>query len=177
MRIFCSLTLKPALTLALCAQNWIIPDYPHTSSRGLPKRLPTPKSCSVVLACSLRRMHSPRLQTKTPFRQRRKGACAQNWIRTSTPVKALRPEHSASTNFAIWADSALISMNTIQVVSLAGQQIYDFSVFLPSFSLSRKQTTSSQISMIAPSPYFKTSISIHPSHIIQRDKCTTILVR
>ncbi len=28
---------------------------------------------------------------------------AQNWIRTSTPLRALRPEHSASTNFAIWA--------------------------------------------------------------------------
>ena|GEM_PF-3193804 len=28
---------------------------------------------------------------------------AQNWIRTSTPLQALRPEHSASTNFAIWA--------------------------------------------------------------------------
>ena len=28
---------------------------------------------------------------------------AQDWIRTSTPVKALRPEHSASTNFATWA--------------------------------------------------------------------------
>lgn len=29
--------------------------------------------------------------------------CAQEWIRTITPVKALRPEHSASTNFATWA--------------------------------------------------------------------------
>lgn len=32
-----------------------------------------------------------------------KGFGAQDWIRTSTPVKALRPEHSASTNFATWA--------------------------------------------------------------------------
>jgi hypothetical protein len=31
------------------------------------------------------------------------GFGAQNWIRTSTPLRALRPEHSASTNFAIWA--------------------------------------------------------------------------
>ena len=28
---------------------------------------------------------------------------AQDWIRTSTPLPALRPEHSASTNFATWA--------------------------------------------------------------------------
>ncbi len=32
-----------------------------------------------------------------------KGLCAQNWIRTSTSLRTLRPEHSASTNFAIWA--------------------------------------------------------------------------
>ena len=31
------------------------------------------------------------------------GICAQNWIRTSTSLRTLRPEHSASTNFAIWA--------------------------------------------------------------------------
>ncbi|MCD6062658.1 MAG: hypothetical protein K0R82_569 [Flavipsychrobacter sp.] len=28
---------------------------------------------------------------------------AQDWSRTSTPLRALRPEHSASTNFATWA--------------------------------------------------------------------------
>ena len=28
------------------------------------------------------------------------GYCARDWIRTSTPLRALRPEHSASTNFA-----------------------------------------------------------------------------
>jgi hypothetical protein len=28
---------------------------------------------------------------------------AQEWIRTITPLRALRPEHSASTNFATWA--------------------------------------------------------------------------
>src|SRR4026208_733900 len=30
---------------------------------------------------------------------------AQDWTRTSTPLRALRPEHSASTNFATWAIS------------------------------------------------------------------------
>jgi hypothetical protein len=29
--------------------------------------------------------------------------CAQNWIRTSTPFRALPPQSSASTNFATWA--------------------------------------------------------------------------
>ena len=28
---------------------------------------------------------------------------AQDWIRTSTSSRTLRPEHSASTNFATWA--------------------------------------------------------------------------
>ncbi len=28
---------------------------------------------------------------------------AQDWIRTSTFFRTLRPEHSASTNFATWA--------------------------------------------------------------------------
>jgi hypothetical protein len=30
-------------------------------------------------------------------------ACAQDWIRTSTPLRALPPQSSASTNFATWA--------------------------------------------------------------------------
>ena len=29
--------------------------------------------------------------------------CAQDWIRTSTPVKALPPQSSVSTNFTTWA--------------------------------------------------------------------------
>lgn len=28
---------------------------------------------------------------------------AQDWTRTSTSLRTLRPEHSASTNFATWA--------------------------------------------------------------------------
>ena len=31
------------------------------------------------------------------------GLCAQEWIRTITSLRTLRPEHSASTNFATWA--------------------------------------------------------------------------
>lgn len=30
---------------------------------------------------------------------------AQDWIRTSTSLRTLRPEHSASTNFATWASA------------------------------------------------------------------------
>ena len=33
--------------------------------------------------------------------------CAQDWIRTSTSLRTLRPEHSASTNFATWACSGI----------------------------------------------------------------------
>ena len=32
---------------------------------------------------------------------------AQDWIRTSTSLRTLRPEHSASTNFATWATQHL----------------------------------------------------------------------
>jgi hypothetical protein len=32
-----------------------------------------------------------------------KDKSAQDWIRTSTSLRTLRPEHSASTNFATWA--------------------------------------------------------------------------
>ncbi len=33
---------------------------------------------------------------------------AQDWIRTSTSLRTLRPEHSASTNFATWAGVLII---------------------------------------------------------------------
>ncbi len=36
-----------------------------------------------------------------------KAFCAQDWIRTSTSLRTLRPEHSASTNFATWAIQGL----------------------------------------------------------------------
>lgn len=35
--------------------------------------------------------------------------CARDWIRTSTPLRALRPEHSASTNFATRAGAANVN--------------------------------------------------------------------
>ena len=41
---------------------------------------------------------------------------AQNWIRTSTSLRTLRPEHSASTNFAIWAFLKPITLFYIQGV-------------------------------------------------------------
>ena len=36
-----------------------------------------------------------------------KTACAQDWIRTSTSLRTLRPEHSASTNFATRAGALI----------------------------------------------------------------------
>ncbi len=44
---------------------------------------------------------------KNPQLSLRISSGAQNWIRTSTPLRALRPEHSASTNFAIWATGSV----------------------------------------------------------------------
>ena len=41
-----------------------------------------------------------RVQTKKPLRLRQRDLCARDWIRTSTWFPTLRPEHSASTNFA-----------------------------------------------------------------------------
>ena len=46
---------------------------------------------------------------------------AQDWIRTSTSFRTLRPEHSASTNFATWAtflsvsDAANIEKDTLKI--------------------------------------------------------------
>ena len=67
-----------------------------------------------VLHRSLSKASFLRSQCKTPFQLRWKGVCAQNWIRTSTPLRALRPEHSASTNFAIWADKPALLQVVIQ---------------------------------------------------------------
>ncbi len=48
---------------------------------------------------------------------------AQNWIRTSTSLRTLRPEHSASTNFAIWADEGLkVSGQKFQVLLSTGSK-------------------------------------------------------
>jgi hypothetical protein len=49
--------------------------------------------------------------------------CAQNWIRTSTPLRALRPEHSASTNFAIWATD-------FRVRECKGKEFFELTKFI-----------------------------------------------
>jgi hypothetical protein len=41
-----------------------------------------------------------RVQIKKPLCLRQRDLCARDWIRTSTWFPTLRPEHSASTNFA-----------------------------------------------------------------------------
>ena len=40
---------------------------------------------------------------------------AQDWIRTSTSLRTLRPEHSASTNFATWAGVFPIPLSRITI--------------------------------------------------------------
>ena len=59
-------------------------------------------NCAFV--CLLWRTSSPRIQAKSPDRLRQAGPCARDWIRTSTWFPTLRPEHSASTNFATRAE-------------------------------------------------------------------------
>ncbi len=50
---------------------------------------------------NLKPIKSPPMQAGDFFVQ--EFICAQDWIRTSTSLRTLRPEHSASTNFATWA--------------------------------------------------------------------------
>ena len=42
---------------------------------------------------------------------------AQDWIRTSTSLRTLRPEHSASTNFATWAEKFKVEGLMFQVIN------------------------------------------------------------
>ena len=44
----------------------------------------------------------------------------------------------------------------------------------PSFPLTGHQTTTPYISIVHPTPYFKTAILIYHSHIVCGNKCTTI---
>src|SRR5689334_22606552 len=44
---------------------------------------------------------------------------AQDWIRTSTSLRTLRPEHSASTNFATWAVNHCLDQQYLYYVTLA----------------------------------------------------------
>ena len=65
---------------------------------------PIPAFCRQSGLSSLRSdFLSKELQIKNPQLMLRIVTCAQDWIRTSTWFPTLRPEHSASTNFATWA--------------------------------------------------------------------------
>ena len=84
----------------ICAQDWIA--RWRSLREVLPKALPSlTRSGHFCFSAASSKLGC--YKTKMPCRLGRQGICAQDWIRTSTPVKALRPEHSASTNFATWA--------------------------------------------------------------------------
>jgi hypothetical protein len=53
--------------------------------------------------CPLSKASFARRQIKNPALRAGLFYRAQDWIRTSTWFPTLRPEHSASTNFATWA--------------------------------------------------------------------------
>jgi hypothetical protein len=85
-----------------CARDWMIPhmrDHPDTPTRGITKT----SSCFAGLGFSfspLIKASFERFLNKKPPRFHRGGFSARDWIRTSTWFPTLRPEHSASTNFA-----------------------------------------------------------------------------
>ena len=49
---------------------------------------------------------------------------AQDWIRTSTSLRTLRPEHSASTNFATWAFRSAKVMGKIEIQKYIQKEIF-----------------------------------------------------
>ena len=72
--------------------------------------------CDRLLWRGFELVFSSRRNKKALPVMRRERLCAQDWIRTSTPVKALPPQSSVSTNFTTWAFGNL--QNTKQMRSL-----------------------------------------------------------
>ena len=73
--------------------------------------------------------------------------CARDWIRTSTSLRTLRPEHSASTNFATRAfESKLKIKNKINLYSI--QDFY--ALTLKSLKASFKLVFLSVLSFLFP---------------------------
>ena len=70
--------------------------------------------------------------------------CAQDWIRTSTPLRALRPEHSASTNFATWASVSGVA--NIYTTRFSQKQIYSANKLQPLISLLSTLPNTSKLS-------------------------------
>ncbi len=80
------------------------------------------QACNDAKQKSLSRFHRERL-------------CAQDWIRTSTSLRTLRPEHSASTNFATWAEEKIES-GKLKIENEQPKAINSLSFFYYPFSVS-----------------------------------------
>ena len=52
--------------------------------------------------------------------------CAQDWTRTSTPVKALPPQSSVSTNFTTWAELLCVSVFDFEIKGDKSKKLWRF---------------------------------------------------
>ena len=50
--------------------------------------------------------------------------CAQDWTRTSTPLRAPAPQAGVSTNFTTWADSVFCSKTLVRFFLKSAANIY-----------------------------------------------------
>src|SRR5690606_18359783 len=81
--------------------------WTYVSRAGGPARL---RNLDLRAKCTLVAQAGPHVLRHTPLKRAclpisplRQIFCAQDWTRTSTPVKALPPQSSVSTNFTTWA--------------------------------------------------------------------------
>ncbi len=89
---------------------------------------------------------------------------AQDWIRTSTSLRTLRPEHSASTNFATWAGECFRAANII-VQNRLGKPF-----------LQGEQAAPTKVAVIHSPQHFKRAIFINDACIICCNKSAAISV-
>jgi hypothetical protein len=82
-----------------CARDWIGLRPSRDSREGLYKNLILLRRIGLFYLSALANKFA-RVEIKKPLCLRQRDLCARDWIRTSTWFPTLRPEHSASTNFA-----------------------------------------------------------------------------
>jgi hypothetical protein len=87
------------LKVLFCARDWIGLRTSRDSHKGRYKNLIAPSALRFFAFIRFSKQAWNAHKCKNPSASLR-GFCARDWIRTSTWFPTLRPEHSASTNFA-----------------------------------------------------------------------------